>query len=132
MEADPVAAIADNDVLPDRSISLEPKFDLVLTRTQREALKDPIEVVDDTDVRSVHVNLHFVAKGLRICLDLNRSVTALWRVVVISGAVTVIRPVVMPTVVVVPIVPVGVVTSVVSVAVSAVVVPVTRMGIGWK
>ena len=64
---------ADKHLLPERPIPSQPDLNLVSSRRQMEPLEGPVEVVDHTCVRPVHINLSFIL--IRLHLDPDGSIT---------------------------------------------------------
>ena len=95
-------------------IAIEPDLDFIFSRIQHKPLKEPVEVVDDTDVRLVHVDVGFITESLRRHLDPHVSIIGTVRSVAIRAMTSV---------------PVTVVAMAVPIAVM---MPILRMGFGRK
>ncbi len=65
---------ADKNGHPERLISAKPNLDFVFSGRQIESLKDPVEVIDDTGARLVHVNFDLFAESFGVYFDPNGSV----------------------------------------------------------
>ena len=65
---------ADKNGHPERLISVKPNLDFVFSGRQIESLKSSVEVIDDTGVRLVHINLTHIAGAFGVYFDPNGSV----------------------------------------------------------
>ena len=64
---------ADKNGQPERLISVKPNFNFVFSDRQIEPLEGPVEVIDDTGVRLVHITFNLIAGVLRVYFDPNGS-----------------------------------------------------------
>ncbi len=64
---------ADKNGHPERLISAKPNLDFVFSGRQIESLEDPVEVIDDTDARLVHINFDLLAGFFGVYFDPNGS-----------------------------------------------------------
>ena len=56
---------AHKNLPPEGPVSIEPDLDFVLSGTQTQPLKDPVEVVDHTRMRPVQIDLSFLTEFIR-------------------------------------------------------------------
>ncbi len=110
---------ADKNGQPERLISVKPNFNFVFSDRQIEPLEGPVEVIDDTGVRLVHINFNLIAGFLRVHFDPNGSLIGV-----------LVRPVTIATVTTITVPAVTTITITVAVIAMPVAMPVVVLGIG--
>jgi len=113
---------ADKNGHPERLISAKPNLDFVFSGRQIESLKDPVEVIDDTGARLVHINFNLIAGFFGVYFDPNGSVIGVP-----------VRPITIGTVTTITVPAVTAITMTViamSVVAMTVAMPVVVLGIG--
>ncbi len=99
-----VVGVSDGDKNghPERLISGKPNLDFVFSGRQMESLKSPVEVIDDTSVRLVHINLNLFAGFFGVYFDPNGSgigVPPIATVTTVTKTMPVTMPVTVPVIV---------------------------------
>ncbi len=100
-------------------MSAKPNLDFVFSGRQMESLKEPVEVIDDTGVRLVHINLNLIAGFFGVYFDPNGSVIGVP-----------IRPITIGTVTTVTTITVAAVTIAMTVIAMSIVAMTVVLGIG--